>query len=80
MGKTIELTAADGHKLSAYKAEPAGKPRGALIVIMEIFALTDWIRGVTDSRKDAPVGRLRSHTESMNTVGTRLQQATGKQG
>jgi carboxymethylenebutenolidase len=48
MGKTIELTAADGHKLSAYVAEPAGKPRGALIVIMEIFGVNSHIRSVAD--------------------------------
>ncbi len=30
MGKTIDLTAADGHKFSAYVAEPSGKPKGAL--------------------------------------------------
>jgi carboxymethylenebutenolidase len=48
MGKTIELTAADGHKLSAYRAEPAGKPRGALIVIMEIFGVNSHIRAVAD--------------------------------
>src|SRR5690606_42072883 len=48
MGKTIELTAADGHKFSAYVAEPAGKPRGALIVIMEIFGVNSHIRSVAD--------------------------------
>src|SRR5690606_27986088 len=48
MGKTIELTAADGHKFSAYRAEPAGTPRGALIVIMEIFGVNSHIRAVTD--------------------------------
>jgi carboxymethylenebutenolidase len=48
MGKTIELTAADGHKLSAYVAEPAGKPRGALVVIMEIFGVNSHIRSVAD--------------------------------
>jgi carboxymethylenebutenolidase len=37
MGTTIELTAADGHRFAAYRAEPAGKPRGALVVIQEIF-------------------------------------------
>ena len=48
MGKFIELTAADGHKFSAYRAEPAGKPRGGLIVIMEIFGVNSHIRGVAD--------------------------------
>ncbi|TMH50796.1 MAG: dienelactone hydrolase family protein, partial [Betaproteobacteria bacterium] len=37
MGKMIELTAGDGHKLSAYRSEPKGKPRGGLIVVQEIF-------------------------------------------
>ena len=48
MGKHIELTASDGHKFSAYVAEPSGKPKGALIVVMEIFGVNSHIRGVTD--------------------------------
>lgn len=48
MGKNIDLTAADGHKFSAYVAEPAGKPKGALIVVMEIFGVNSHIRKVTD--------------------------------
>ena len=48
MGTTIQLTAADGHKLSAYKAEPAGKPRGAIVVIQEIFGLNGHVRKIAD--------------------------------
>jgi carboxymethylenebutenolidase len=48
MGKPIELTASDGHTLSAYRAEPAGKPRGGLIVAMEIFGVNSHIRSVAD--------------------------------
>jgi len=48
MGKMIQLTASDGHKLSAYRAEPAGKPKGGLIVAMEIFGVNSHIRGVAD--------------------------------
>jgi carboxymethylenebutenolidase len=48
MGKMIELTAADGHKLAAYRAEPAGKPRGAIVVIQEIFGVNSHIRSVAD--------------------------------
>ena len=48
MGTTIELTAADGHRFAAYRAEPAGKPRGALVVIQEIFGVNGHIRGVAD--------------------------------
>src|ERR1700691_4930823 len=48
MGKTIELTAKDGHKFSAYRADPSGKPRGAVVVIQEIFGVNHHIRSVTD--------------------------------
>ena len=48
MGSTIELQAADGHKLAAYRAEPAGKPRGAVVVIQEIFGVNSHIKSVAD--------------------------------
>ena len=48
MGKMIELSAADGHKLAAYRAEPNGKPRGGLIVVQEIFGVNSHIRSVAD--------------------------------
>jgi carboxymethylenebutenolidase len=54
MGKMIELTAADGHKLAAYRADPAGtgatagKPRGAIVVIQEIFGVNSHIKSVAD--------------------------------
>jgi carboxymethylenebutenolidase len=48
MGKPIELTAADGHSLSAYLAEPSGAPRGGVVVIQEIFGVTRHIRDVAD--------------------------------
>ena len=48
MGKMIELTASDGHKLSAYRADPASKPRGAIVVIQEIFGVNSHIRSVAD--------------------------------
>jgi carboxymethylenebutenolidase len=48
VGKMIELSAADGHKLAAYRAEPKGKPRGALIVVQEIFGVNSHIQSVAD--------------------------------
>jgi carboxymethylenebutenolidase len=52
MGKMIELTAADGHKLATYRADPigtnAGKPRGAVVVIQEIFGVNSHIKSVAD--------------------------------
>ena len=48
MGTMIELTAADGHKLAAYRAEPSGKSRGGLVVIQEIFGVNSHIKQVAD--------------------------------
>ena len=48
MGKMIELTASDGHKLSAYRADPQGRPRGALVVIQEIFGVNSHVKSVAD--------------------------------
>src|ERR1043165_474266 len=44
----LELTASDGHTLAAYRADPTGTPRGALVVIQEIFGVNHHIRAVTD--------------------------------
>ena len=48
MAQTITLAAKDGHKLAAYRADPAGKPRGALVVVQEIFGVNHHMRHVTD--------------------------------
>jgi carboxymethylenebutenolidase len=48
MGKMIELAASDGHKLAAYRADPAGKPRGGIVVIQEIFGVNSHIKQVAD--------------------------------
>ena len=48
MGMAVELTAKDGHTLSAYRAEPAGTPKGGVVVLQEIFGVGSHIRNVTD--------------------------------
>lgn len=48
MGTMIKLTASDGHELSAYRADPEGKPRGGIVVIQEIFGVNGHIREVAD--------------------------------
>ena len=48
MGKNITLKASDGHELSAYRADPAGTPKGCMIVIQEIFGVNDHIRDVAN--------------------------------
>jgi carboxymethylenebutenolidase len=42
----VTLTASDGHSLSAFRLDPEGKPRGALVIIQEIFGVNDHIRAV----------------------------------
>src|SRR5205085_7582047 len=44
----ITLTAADGFKSSAYVSEPSGAPKGAIVVLQEIFGVNSHIRGVAD--------------------------------
>ena len=48
MGQTIELIADDGHKLSAYTAEPAVSAKGGIVVIQEIFGVNIHIKDVCD--------------------------------
>jgi len=48
MGKMIELTASDGHRLAAYRAEPTSKPRGGIVVIQEIFGVNSHVKSVAD--------------------------------
>lgn len=48
MGQTLELTASDGHAFGAYRADPAGAPKGAIVVIQEIFGVNQHIRALTD--------------------------------
>jgi carboxymethylenebutenolidase len=44
----LQLTASDGHTLDAYLATPAGTPRGAIVVVQEIFGVNSHIRSVAD--------------------------------
>jgi len=45
---TVPLQAADGHRLAAYLAKPTAAPRGALVVLQEIFGVNSHIRSVAD--------------------------------
>ncbi len=49
MTQSITLTAADGHRLNAYTARPAGVPRGALVVVQEIFGVNAHVRSLADA-------------------------------
>ena len=44
----IELTATDGHKFSAYRSDPPDVPKGAVVVLQEMFGVNPHIRKITD--------------------------------
>ena len=48
MGERIKLTVSDGFGLNAYKATPAGAPKGAVVVLQEVWGLNRWIRSEVD--------------------------------
>lgn len=48
MGQDIQLTASDGFRLGAYRADPTGAPRAAVVVIQEIFGVNHHIRNICD--------------------------------
>ena len=48
MGEFTTIMARDGHEFQAWLAAAPGRPRGALLVIQEIFGVNSHIRRVTD--------------------------------
>lgn len=48
MSETIQLSAADGFVCPAYVARPAGRPKGGVVVLQEIFGVNAHIRAVAD--------------------------------
>jgi carboxymethylenebutenolidase len=48
MGQFIDLRSQDGFTFPAYVAQPAGQPRGGVVVIQEIFGVNSHIRSVAD--------------------------------
>ena len=64
VGSNVTLTASDGFKLGAYRAEPQGKPKGGLVVIQEIFGVNHHIKAVTD-RQDFQLAAEMSAAKSL---------------
>lgn len=48
MGTNIDITASDGHKFAAYRADPTGKAKGAVVVVQEAFGVNAHIREMAD--------------------------------
>jgi carboxymethylenebutenolidase len=71
MGEWTTLTAADGHVLDAWRAEPSGKARGGVVIVQEIFGVNghiravceDWAREGYATIAPAIFDRLKKHVE-----------------
>jgi carboxymethylenebutenolidase len=48
VGQDVTLTASDQFELGAYRTTPTGTPKGAVVVIQEIFGVNHHIRNVCD--------------------------------
>jgi carboxymethylenebutenolidase len=48
VGHDITLTASDEFQLGGYRADPANPPKGAIVVVQEIFGVNHHIRNVCD--------------------------------
>ena len=48
MARWETLMARDGHEFAAYLAKAEGPPRGAIVVLQEIFGVNEHIRGVVE--------------------------------
>jgi carboxymethylenebutenolidase len=48
MSEFTTIMARDGHEFRAWLAPPPGRPRGAIVVVQEVFGVNSHIRSVTD--------------------------------
>ncbi|UCU99553.1 dienelactone hydrolase family protein [Acidovorax radicis] len=48
MGQFVDLASSDGFVVPAWVAQPEGTPRGAVVVVQEIFGVNSHIRSVAD--------------------------------
>jgi carboxymethylenebutenolidase len=53
MGQMVHLTSTDGAQIAAYQAESAAAPKGAVVVLQEIFGLNQHIRSVAEGYAQA---------------------------
>ncbi|MBN2753197.1 MAG: dienelactone hydrolase family protein [Rhodospirillaceae bacterium] len=52
MGAIQHLTAEDGHRFAAYRANPVGTPRGGIVLLQEIYGVNTHLRGLADAYAD----------------------------
>ena len=75
MGRWQTLMARDGHEFSAYLASPAGTPRGAVVVLQEIFGVNEHIRSVVEQY--TAVGFLAIAPALFDRIGRNLELGYG---
>jgi carboxymethylenebutenolidase len=51
-GKMIDMKMSDGKTIGVYQVEPKGARRGGLVLIQEIFGVTDHIKETSDGYAD----------------------------
>jgi carboxymethylenebutenolidase len=71
MGAWETLMARDGHEFHAWLAAPPGKPRGAIVVVQEIFGLNAHIRAVADQY--AAAGFVAIAPSLYDRIGSRVE-------
>jgi carboxymethylenebutenolidase len=52
VGTQVTIRSDDDFELSAYRADPDGPPRGAVVVVQEVFGVNSHIRAVADRYAD----------------------------
>jgi carboxymethylenebutenolidase len=76
MSQTETLMARDGRGFSAYIARPPGRPKGAVVVLQEIFGVNRHIRSITD--RYAAAGWLAIAPALFDRVGRGLELGYGE--
>ncbi len=72
MQSHIELQAADGHVSIAYLSQPRGTPKGAVVILQEIFGVNSHIRSVADRYAEAGYLAVAPDMFSRVAAGTQL--------
>jgi carboxymethylenebutenolidase len=70
MGDWQPLMARDGHTFNAWLAAPPSKPRSAVVILQEIFGVTEHIRAVTD--RYAAAGYVAIAPSLYDRIGSRI--------
>ena len=55
----VRLRAHDGHELDSYLAQPAARPRGAVVIAQEMYGVNAYLRAVCDFYASTAISRSR---------------------